>query len=266
MEGELYMDYEYIFSFKKPQLTDNWFLDLNPLTKLNLVIAIAIFSIISKSWQVSVCIILFYFLLATIAGKFYSFAKIYIKLGLLIGSLLFIMRALFIPGENLLFSFWIFNITQEGIDKGVGFSTLVVSLCGSLVLYSQLTRAKDLMYALEKLGAPHTTTYIILSSFQSIIDLGDRAKLIMDSQRARGIETEGTLLQRIKAFMPIMGPLLLGAISSTEEKAIAMDARAFSSPTKNTHMSELRNVPLWEKVMVLLVNISLILFIIWRLI
>ncbi|MBP0724148.1 energy-coupling factor transporter transmembrane protein EcfT [Bacillus sp. RG28] len=260
------MDYEYVFSFNKPQLTGNWFLDLNPLTKLNLVIAIAIFSIISKSWQVSVCIIILYFLIAAIAGKFYSFAKIYIKLGLLIGSLLFIMRAMFIPGKNILFSFWVFTITQEGINQGVWFSTLVVSLCGSLVLYSKITRAKDLMYALEKLGAPHSTTYIILSSLQSIIDLGERAKLIMDSQKARGIETEGTIFRRVKAFMPIMGPLLLGAIASTEEKAIAMDARAFSSPTKNTHMSELRQVPLWEKMVVLLINISLILFIIWRLI
>ncbi|MFD6443187.1 energy-coupling factor transporter transmembrane component T, partial [Peribacillus sp. NPDC060186] len=190
--------------------------------------------------------------------------KLYIKLGLLIGSLLFIMRALFIPGETPLYQFWLFTITQEGINQGIWFSTLVVSICGSIVLYSHVTKAKDLMYALEKLGTPQSTSYIILASFQSIIDLGDRAKLIMDSQRARGIETEGSILQRVKAFMPIMGPLVLGAITSTEEKAIAMDARAFFAPAKNTHMSELRKVPVWEKTLVVSVNLALILFIIWR--
>ncbi|KON86566.1 hypothetical protein AF332_06850 [Sporosarcina globispora] len=258
------MDYEFIYSFKKPQLTGNWFLDLNPLTKLNIVIVIAIISILSLSWQVSASIIAFYFLLAALAGCLKRFSKMYIKLGLLIGSLLFIMRAMFIPGDHPLFTFWLFTITQEGIDKGIWFSTLVVSICGAIVLFSTITRAKDFMYALENLGAPHSTSYIILASFQSIIDLGDRAKLIMDSQKARGIETEGNLLQRIKAFIPVMGPLVLGAITSTEEKAIAMEARAFSAPEKNTHLSELRKVPLWEKLFVLLVNISLILFIIWR--
>ncbi|MFE4242834.1 energy-coupling factor transporter transmembrane component T family protein [Peribacillus butanolivorans] len=258
------MDYEFIHSFKKPQLTGNWFLDLNPLTKLNIVIALAIVSIISKNWQVSVSIIAFYFLLAALAGRIKPFAKLYIKLGLLIGSLLFIMRALFIPGETSLYKFWLFTITQEGINQGIWFSTLVVSICGSIVLYSLVTRTKDLMYAIEKLGAPQSTSYIILASFQSIIDLGDRAKLIMDSQRARGIETEGSIFKRVKAFMPIMGPLVLGAITSTEEKAIAMDARAFFAPAKNTHMSELRNVPVWEKTLVVLMNLALILFIIWR--
>jgi len=258
------LDYEFINSFKKPQLTGNWFLDLNPLTKLNILIVIAIISILSKSWQVSTSIIAFYFLFAALAGCLKRFSKMFIKLGLLIGFLLFILRAMFFPGKQVLYTFWLFHITQEGINKGIWFSTLVVSICGAIVLFSTITRAKDFMYALEKLGAPHSISYIILASFQSIIDLGDRAKLIMDSQKARGIETEGTLLKRIKAFIPIMGPLVLGAITSTEEKAIAMEARAFSAPEKNTHLSELRKVPLWEKVLILLVNISLILFIIWR--
>ena len=40
----------------------------------------------------------------------------------------------------------------------------------------------------------------------------------MDSQSARGIETSGGLKTRFKAFIPILGPLVLGAIGSTEEK------------------------------------------------
>lgn len=258
------MDYEFINSFKKPQLTGNWLLDLNPISKFNILIAVAIVSIISKSWQVSVCIIVLYFLLAVLTGTLQRFSKVYVKLGLLIGSMLFVMRAMFIPGQSSLFKLWVFNITQEGINQGIWFSTLVVSLCGAFVLYSCVTRAKDLMYALEKIGAPHATSYIILASFQSIIDLGDKAKLIMDSQRARGIETEGNIWRRIKAFLPIMAPLVLGAVTSTEEKAIAMDARAFSAPAKNTHLSTLRKVPGGEKVLVGLVNMALILFVIWR--
>jgi energy-coupling factor transport system permease protein len=258
------MDYEFINSFKKPQVQNNWFLDLNPLSKLNIILILAIIPIVAKSWVVSVAVILVYFILATASSRIKQFSKVYIRLGLLIGSLLFIMRAMFIPGEDVLMKLGFLTITQEGVDHGIQFATLVVAICGALVFYSVATQAKDLMLALEKKGVPPTGTYVILSSLQSIIDLGSMSKLIMESQKARGIETEGKVINRIKAFFPILGPLFLGAISNSEEKAIAMDARAFYAPGKNTHLRELRPVPQTEKMILLIVNLAFIGFIVWR--
>lgn len=260
------MDYEFVDSFKKPQVQNNWFLDLNPLSKLNIVIVLAVVPMIAQSWQVSMAMIIFYFFLATASSRLKQFSKIYVKLALLIGSLLFIMRAMFIPGKDVLMKFGFITITKEGVDYGVQFATLVVAICGALVFYNVATQARDLMLALEKKGVPHTATYVILSSIQSIIDLGSMSKIIMESQKARGIETEGKVINRIKAFFPILGPLFLGAISNSEEKAIAMDARAFYAPEKNTHLRELRQVPMSEKSILIFVNLTFIGFIIWRVI
>lgn len=258
------MDFEFINSFKKPQVQNNWFLDLNPLSKLNIILILAIIPIVVKRWEVSVVIILFYFLIAAVSSRLKQFSKVYVRLALLIGSLLFIMRAMFIPGEDVLMKIGFLTITQEGVDHGLQFATLVVAICGALVLYSVATQARDLMLVLEKKGVPHTATYVILSSLQSIIDLGNMSKLIMESQKARGIETEGKVTNRIKSFFPILGPLFLGAISNSEEKAIAMDARAFYAPGKNTHLRELRPVPLSEKSVLILINLVFVGFIVWR--
>ena len=111
------------------------------------------------------------------------------------------------------------------------------------------------MYSLEKKGASHEISYIVLASFQTIIDLKKNTSMIMESQKARGIETEGNIKNRIKAFFPILGPLVLGAISNTEEKAIAMDARAFSLKCNHTFLRELRPVPVYEKVIVILTDV-----------
>ncbi|WP_028776008.1 energy-coupling factor transporter transmembrane component T [Shimazuella kribbensis] len=259
------MDYEFAYSFKKPQLTNNWILDMNPLSKLNLLIILFIIPITVQSWKWNVMIIIFYFLVALVAGCFKRFTRLYLRFGLMVGLLLFVLRALFIPGENLLYKLWFINITQEGVDSGLQFSTLVVAICGAIILYSIVTRAKDFMYMIEKLGASRVISYVILSSFQSIIDLGEMSKVILDSQRARGIETEGNIRQRIKAFIPILGPLFLGAISNAEEKAIAMDARAFSMPIKNTHLCHLRSLPVGEKAILIAANIAFIGFVVWRL-
>ena len=74
---------------------------------------------------------------------------------------------------------------------------------------------KDLMYAIEMLGVSHSASFVVLSAMQTITDLGKTANVIMDSQSARGIETSGGLKTRFKAFIPILGPLVLGAIGST---------------------------------------------------
>ena len=109
-------------------------------------------------------------------------------------------------------------------------------------------------------------SFVILSSFQTITDLGQNAKIIMESQKARGIETEGNVLQRAKAYIPVMGPLVLNAISSTEEKSIAMDARAFSAPVEHTFLSELPKVSGKEKALVILFDLAFVALIAGRIV
>jgi energy-coupling factor transporter transmembrane protein EcfT len=111
------------------------------------------------------------------------------------------------------------------------------------------------MYSLEKKGVSHTVSYIMLASFQTIKDLKKTTNTIMESQKARGIETEGSVKNRMKAFFPVLGPLILGAISGTEEKLIAMDARAFSVECPHSFLRELRPVPFYEKIITAVVDI-----------
>ncbi len=46
------------------------------------------------------------------------------------------------------------------------------------------------------------------------------SKTINEAQRARGIETEGSLLIRARAFLPMLGPLVLTSIQQTEERVL----------------------------------------------
>jgi len=95
----------------------------------------------------------------------------------------------------------------------------------------------------------HENSFIMLASMQNIIDLKLASVTILESQKSRGIETEGNIIVRAKAFFPTLGPLLLGAIASTEEKAIAMDARAFSVKRKHTFLRELAPATTGQKIL-----------------
>jgi energy-coupling factor transport system permease protein len=62
----------------------------------------------------------------------------------------------------------------------------------------------------------------------------ERAAAITAAQRARGLDTEGSVLKRIRGVLPLAGPVLLGAIAEIEERTLALEARGFTRPGRRT--------------------------------
>jgi energy-coupling factor transport system permease protein len=58
----------------------------------------------------------------------------------------------------------------------------------------------------------------------------ERAGEIVDAQRARGLDTEGSVVRRLRGVIPLAGPMITGALSEVEERTMALEARAFSAP------------------------------------
>lgn len=260
------MDIEFINSFYKPYKMGNVIQDLNPISKFNLMLVFGLMPFIIKNYIFGFAMVLFFIIIAAVANEFKSFFNIYWKVLLLFGVFLFLVKAAFSPGEQVLFQWFGICVTKESIITGLNSVALVLSFSGAFILFIKTTPMDKLTYALEKKGMSHVASFVVLSSFQTIIDLGQNARAIMDSQKSRGIETEGNVIKRIKAYIPVMGPLILNAISSTEEKSIAMDARAFSAPVKHTYLRELQTVPKAEKIFIACCNIIFILLIIGRIV
>ena len=58
----------------------------------------------------------------------------------------------------------------------------------------------------------------------------DRAGVISESQRARGLDTEGSVWARLRATLPLVGPVVLSSLTDVEERSLALESRAFSRP------------------------------------
>ena len=62
----------------------------------------------------------------------------------------------------------------------------------------------------------------------------------MNAQKARGADFEsGNLLQRIKAIIPILIPLVISAFRRADELGDAMDARCYSGSKVRTEYKKL---------------------------
>lgn len=258
------MDYDFVEQYRKPKRYGNPIRDLNPVSKANLLLVLGLSPFIIQNYIFGFGMVGVFILLSVLAGCFKSFFSMYWKVLILFGVFLFLVKAAFSPGEHVLFQIWGICVTTESIQSGLKIVSLVLAFSGAFILFVKTTPMEDFTYALEQKGVSHMVSFVILSSFQTITDLGQSAQVIMESQKARGIETEGNVLQRAKAYIPVMGPLVLNAISSTEEKSIAMDARAFSAPVEHTFLSELPEVGTGEKILVAAFDIAFIGLIIGR--
>jgi energy-coupling factor transport system permease protein len=88
----------------------------------------------------------------------------------------------------------------------------------------------------------------------------ERAGTIVDAQRARGLDTEGSIWRRARGVVPLVGPVILGSIAEVEERTMALEARGFTRPGRRTllwHPMDSRRQALARWVLVILVPATL---------
>ena len=246
------MDTQFINSFRTYQKTGNVLADLNPLTKLNVCFALALSALVMTDYRYGIPLCLGICVLAAFSGKFKEFITLFGRLSFIIIVFVTLIRQIGMRTGNVTPFINVFGWQWylESFIKGWNTITFILGFSGSLILFFTTTPMRDLMYAFEQRGVSHENSFIMLASMQNIIDLRKASVVILESQKSRGIETDGNVLVRARAFFPTLGPLILAAIASTEQKAIAMDARAFSVNRKHTFLRELAPAGLNEKIIV----------------
>ena len=127
------------------------------------------------------------------------------------------------------------------------------------------TKPSELIESLVYRGFSPRIGYIISSVLQIIPSMLSTTDTIINAQRSRGLETEGKLVNRIKAFFPLMGPVILSSLINTKERAMALEVRGFNSNNKKTFLKEYKLH--WYDNLTKYISIFLILImILWRIV
>ena len=254
-----------IDSFLSEDKNNNIILNLYPTTKFLFVICVTLISFFSETYLYGYILAVVLIFISILAGKFKEFLSAFFKIFLVFVLFILILRGIFHESNEVLFSIGFLKFKTQGILEGLQMTSIIISFAGSLLLFFKITSIGDFMIALEKMGLSSMATYVVLSTFQTIPDLKTRSNTIMASQKSRGIETEGNIFVRMKAFIPIIGPLLLTAIADTEEKAIALESRGFTVQRKRTNLVELDDT-YKDKILRIFMIITTCLFILRRII
>ena len=153
---------------------------------------------------------------------------------------------------------------REGLLFALGIAVRLYNLLAAMTVLILSTRPSDLIDALVRRGLPPKFGYVMSSVLQIIPAMAAATSTILDAQRARGMETEGRLSTRLRAYIPLMGPLVTSSLIATQERAMALEVRAFGAKGKRSFLNEEPTVPYAVPVRCLLAAL-LAAAVVWRL-
>lgn len=216
---------------------------------LSLLFIAAIFSASTVVGMVAVFIaVLFIVLLSKI-----SLSIIFKGLKPLIFIMLFtlVIQIFLTRTGELWFEWYIIKIYSDGIYNSIKTAVRIVLLISSTsVLLSYTTSPimltdgiEGLLKPLAKMGVTKVHDFAMMMSIalRFIPTLIEESEKIMAAQKARGTDfSQGGLIKRAKALLPIFIPLLFSSIRRAEELSVAMICRCYRGGEGRTKLNEPR--------------------------
>lgn len=195
--------------------------------------------------------------LCAASGSFKKCAKAF-RAVVFISVIIFLVQCFIVPGGEVIARFGFIKICERGLKNAIFLSFSIMDIAGIFIWLFQTTENKEITRALEESGMNYKIAYVFTSSLQMINILSDNSKTVMNAQRARGVETEGNVFVRAKAFFPTLVPLILSAVIGAEEKVLTLEARGFSVKGEKTYLFNLEKSGLEGTVKTITILISLL--------
>lgn len=159
------------------------------------------------------------------------------------------MLNLFYTPGRVLVSFWVIQITAEGIVRAVFMVLRIVMLVVGTSVLTYTTSPMNLTDGIESIMSPlkrlkvpvHELSMMMSTALRFIPTLIEETDKIMSAQKARGADFEtGNILRRAKALLPILVPLFVSAFRRADELAIAMESRCYSGGEGRSKMRQMK--------------------------
>ncbi|MBR7162034.1 MAG: energy-coupling factor transporter transmembrane protein EcfT, partial [Clostridia bacterium] len=210
---------------------------LDPRLKLLLAIFYIVLIFLAKSAYAYILVFLFTVLI--IAVSRISFGVVLRSLKPLIFVLLFttLINVFWSNGTTVLVQLGPFAITEEGIIRAITMAVRIVLLMASTsVILMYTTSPIALTDGIERLLSPlakikipvHTFAMMMTMALRFIPTLLEETQKIINAQKARGADFDsGNVIDKAKALIPVLIPLLISQFRRAEELATAMECRCY---------------------------------------
>lgn len=212
---------------------------LNPLTKFVIALSSALVAFGVRGWTGPLSVLVVTAAIALIAGVSRSLRRFVLATIPIVASILLVNAFLYPGATDVLFRVGPLAATGTGGTVALQATLRVLAFALSVAVFSLTTATDDFLADLECRGTGRRLTFVVGSAIRTIPAMGSRAVEIVEAQRARGLDTEGSIRRRLRGIVPLAGPMVFGSLAEVEERTVALEARAFSAPVRRTVMRTL---------------------------
>ena len=232
---------------------------VHPFTKLMYIAAAISIPLISgRLWMFGVFIAVSLLVLAS--GKILKKTLPLIAFSFTILLTIFLIHGLF-NQKNVNVLFQVVGLIFYALHIGLN----ILNMLLSFAVFVLSTKPSEFVDELEKRGFSPRFGYIVTSVFQIIPQMMGTMNTIMDAQRSRGLETEGNLRTRGKAFLPLISPVVMSSLINTRERAIALEVRGFGAGKKKTWLTE-RTRHKGDREITIFLGVCILAAVVWRIV
>ena len=226
--------------------TPSWYHRLNPLTKAIIATVGSVGAFAAGGYVGPFAIAVVMFNLAYQAGIVRQLVRVSALLTLPIAISVVLVSVFTRAGTTVLFTIGPFDATAEGVDFAGQTLVRLFAISLSIGLFVMTTDPRAFVFDLERRGVSPRVAFVAVATIEAVPALVERAGVIGESQRARGLDTEGSVRARLRGILPLVGPVIIGALTDVEERSLALESRAFSRPGRRHLLWAMPDAP-WER-------------------
>lgn len=161
----------------------------------------------------------------------------------------FLLNLFLSSGDDIIVKWGVLSITYTGVRNAVFMAIRLILLVTCTQLLTLTTSPIQLTDGLERLFSPfkkigfpaHELAMMMSIALRFIPTLIEETDKITKAQKARGADFEsGGVVKRVKAMIPLLIPLFVGAFRRADELAMAMEARCYRGGSGRTKMRPLK--------------------------
>lgn len=204
---------------------------LNPLTKATLATIATLGAFILGGYIAPIAILAILVVPGAIAsGMLPRLLRVAALISLPISISVALVSIFTRAGTHVLFVVGPFDATAEGVDFAAQVILRLFVLAMALGLFGLTTEPRAFVVDLERRGLSPRVAFAAAATLETIPAMIERALAIQSAQRARGLDTEGSLLTRVRGVLPLVVPVILSSLTEVEERSLALEARSFGRP------------------------------------
>lgn len=118
------------------------------------------------------------------------------------------------------------TLSAPGLDLAVAQAGRLGAIATASFALLQSFRPSRFVDAVAARRGSFHAAYLLVATMQAVPRLRARVGAIVEAQRARGLRWRGSPLRRARALLPLLLPLVLGAVAEVDERAVALETRA----------------------------------------